>query len=162
MNKMLKRTKATLLGAVAIVLSLVCGVSFIGMIYANSQLSNQMDYILYAEEFGAASGYLTDQVRGYAATGDITYYNNYWTEVNTTKTRENSVAALEELGLEQDEMDIINHVYEVSDGLIPLEEQAMAYAQQGNLQAALDLLYGVEYEAGVEEVEKSLDGWGKV
>ncbi|MBQ4347604.1 MAG: methyl-accepting chemotaxis protein, partial [Firmicutes bacterium] len=148
---------ATILSVVSIVSMLICGASFVGVVYANSKLSSQADYIIYAEEFGAASGYLTEQVRSYAASGDKEYYNNYWHEVNTAKTRENSVAALEALGLEPSETALINEVYSISDGLIPLEEQAMEYVQRGNLTAALNLLYGDEYVSGVEKVNETLE-----
>lgn len=156
MNKMQKKSKATLLSVVTIALVLVCGLSFAGVVYMNSRLSSQMDYIVHAENFGSASGYLTEQVRSYAATGDTAYYDNYWYEVNTAKTRENSVAALQALGLEQAETDLINHVYDISDSLIPLEEQAMGYVQAGDLDAAIAILYGADYVAGVNEVTGTL------
>uniref|UniRef100_UPI004057844E methyl-accepting chemotaxis protein n=1 Tax=Agathobacter sp. TaxID=2021311 RepID=UPI004057844E len=157
MKKLKKKTKAKLFGFTTIVLVLICAISFVQVVYTSNQLESQMDYIIHAEDFGNASGYLTEQVRGYAATGDITYYNNYWHEVNTAMTRENSVAALTELGLNQDEQALIDQVYKVSDSLIPLEKEAMAQTQAGNLQTALSILYGEEYEAGVAEIESTLN-----
>ena len=48
MNKMQKKSKATLLSVVTIALVLICGLSFAGVVYMNSRLSSQMDYIVHA------------------------------------------------------------------------------------------------------------------
>lgn len=73
-----KKAKAKILGILSIVLSLICGITVVFMRQASNQLTTSMDFIIYAETFSGASGYLTDEVRSYAATGDIAHYNNYW------------------------------------------------------------------------------------
>ncbi|MBR5509848.1 MAG: HAMP domain-containing protein [Lachnospiraceae bacterium] len=160
MRKMKKRTKAKFLSILTIVMVLVCGMSCLGIFYVNSALTDELDYVIhaydYAKTFGDASGYLTDEVRAYAATGDRKHYDNYWYEVNTAKNRDNSVEAMHALGISQTESDLIDKVYSLSDGLIPIEEQAMEYTMAGNTAGALGLLYGAEYKAGVEEITATL------
>ncbi len=160
MRKMKKRTKAKFLSILTVFMVLICGISCIGVFYVNSELSTELDYVIhaydYAKNFGDASGYLTDQVRAYAATGDRTYYDNYWYEIDTAMNRDNNVAALRALGLSQEESDLIDKVYSLSDGLVPLEEKAMEYTKEGNTAGALGILYGKEYQAGADEISSTL------
>ncbi len=156
-NKMQKHAKAKVLSTLSILLVVICGIAIAGMDYVNNKLTTQMDFIIYAETFSGASGYLTDEVRSYAATGNKEHYDNYWYEVNTAQNREISVNAMLELGLGEEEQDLINRVSSISNGLIPLEEEAMKYTQAGNLDAAIDILYGKEYIDGITEIGQMND-----
>ena len=50
--------------------------------HLNDAYEHLHDLTLYTDAFGDASSYLTDEVRGYAASGDQTHYDNYWNEIN--------------------------------------------------------------------------------
>ena len=58
-------------------------------------------------ELATASDYLTNEARRYVQFGDKAPYDNYWKEVNETKTRDHVVARLTELKAPQKELDLI-------------------------------------------------------
>lgn len=160
-KKMKKATKAKVLSVVTVLILLFCLVAVYGMNNCNimraQALEDQQNYMLYVDAFGDASAYLTDQVREYAATGNTAHYDNYWYEVNTAKNREKNIALLQELGLTLDEQAMINSISAISNNLIPLEEEAMAYTAKGNMQKAMDILYGETYVAGVAEIKSTIE-----
>ncbi len=92
-----------------------------------------------------ASDYLTDQVRNYAQSNNKIYYDAYWEEVNQTKTRENVIIRLKELGVEQEYLTLLEEAENESAALVLTEEIAMDETQKGNLDKARNLLYGEEY-----------------
>ena len=159
-TKMKKSVKAKILSTLTIVMVLLCGISALAVDVANNQyeqaLSNQMDYYVHVDSFGDASGYLTDEVRAYAANGDSVHYDNYWREVNVDKNRDIHIDALNKLGLTEEEQEMVDSIFSISNQLIPLEEQAMAYVAGGNLTAATALLYGDEYVGGVTEIGETI------
>ena len=127
MKKMQKRTKAKFLGILTIILVLICGICGGSLIYVSNTLSNQLTYTIsayeYSDKFGDASGYLTDEVRAYAANGNKVHYDNYWYEVNTAQTRDICVAGMKDLGISAKEEALIEEVFSISNNLIPLEDQ---------------------------------------
>ncbi len=159
-QKMMKSAKAKLLSILTIFMVLICAISFTVLRVVNGQhqeaLRNQMLYYIYVDEFADASTYLTTEVRAYAATGNRTHYDNYWYEVNTAKNRESNTNALKELGLTDKELKMVESIASISNNLVPLEEKAMDYTQKDNLTSAMTILYGTEYEAGVNEIKATI------
>ena len=157
---MKKATKAKWLGILSIVLVLICAFAIYCVVEANSRqetvLEQQTAYLLHVKEFGDASSYLTDEVRAYAANGDIAHYNNYWYEINTAQNREINIAALQELGLTAEEQAMVDLISSISNSLVPLEEQAMELTAAGKNQAAIDILYGSEYSEGVLQITNTI------
>lgn len=155
-HRMKKSTKAKLLAVITIVMCLLSAVAALISSQLNkSTIALMQDEILYTKyvgNFGDASAYLTNEVRAYAATGDITRYNNYWREVNTDKNRDKAVAALRELGLTAEEESLISKISNLSNNLIPLEEQAMALTEAGETVEAVRLLNSGSYADGVAEI----------
>lgn len=95
-----------------------------------------------------ASDYLTNEVRAYTQFGDRVHYDNYWTEVNETKTRDMVVQRLQELNVPNELLSLVEQAQANSNDLINLEEQAMAAVEAGNLTRARELVYGADYAAG--------------
>ncbi|MBR3840838.1 MAG: HAMP domain-containing protein [Erysipelotrichales bacterium] len=81
------------------------------------------------------------------------YYDDYWKEVNVDKRRETAVENMENIGLTDEEVAMIEKISSISNGLIPLEEEAMKLTDEGDLTGAMAILYGEEYTAGVLEIE---------
>lgn len=102
-----------------------------------------------ANRFMNASSFLTNEVRAYAATGHQEYYDAYWDEVNNQKNREGGIAAMQEIGITKDEQAMIDQMSEISDSLVPLEEEAMEKVAAGRMEEALDFVYGTEYSSAV-------------
>ena len=107
---------------------------------------------IYIDEFGDTSAYLTDEVRAYAANGDKVHFDNYWNEVNNEKNRERNIELAKEGGIKENELEILESIACISDGLIVLEEQAMELTAAGKHDEALAILYGEEYVSGVDEI----------
>ena len=164
-KKMKKSDKSKLLSILTIAFIIVCAVVTFQVSQFNQKLlqalSDQMNLILYADNFSDASSYLTNEVRCYAVTGKEEYYNNYWREVNTDKNREKNVEAMKEIGLTEEEIRMIDQISNISNSLVPFEEEAMALTQEGDLQSAYSILYGDEYEAGVQQIKSIVSEFDK-
>ncbi|MBR2896035.1 MAG: HAMP domain-containing protein, partial [Oscillospiraceae bacterium] len=155
-KKMSQSKMVNVIGLLSMGLVLLFCAAMVAITVVNSQLNEAYEglYYLttYADNFGDASGYLTEEVRSYAASGDITHYDNYWYEVNTAQNRENNIAAAKEIGLTDQELAILDEISTISNNLIPLEEEAMALTAAGKQDEANAILFGPEYMAGVEKI----------
>lgn len=128
-----------------------------------------------SQAFADASDYLTNEVWHFIATQDIDHMQNYWTEVNVTKSREKAADALIKLSLTSDEKALINAAKKESDRLIDGDAWAMrltsdamglsaselplqvarvnlsneekALAPEQKLELAFDYIFGEEYTA---------------
>ena len=122
----------------------------------NQQLSvdseNRFNLTYNANRFMNGSAYLTNEVRAYAATGEQVHYDNYWNEINNLKNRDLGVAAMQEIGITEEEQAMIDQMSSLSNNLVPLEEQAMENVQAGELPEALNYVYGAEYTSAITEI----------
>ncbi|WP_313527492.1 methyl-accepting chemotaxis protein [Anaerotignum sp.] len=131
------------------------------MLFWNQSASNDYDTVLERKDrliagavrFEAASAYLTQEVRAYAATGDKEHYDNYWREVNTDKNRELALSDMREIGITDKEEEMISEMASLSNNLIPLEEQAMTLAGEGQMLDAISILYGDKYEESASQIK---------
>lgn len=116
----------------------------------------------YAIRFMNTSGYLTGEARAYCATGAIKHFNNYMTEVDKTKTRENSLAGMVEKGLSDEGKTIVNSMMDLSNVLVPQEKAAMKLAADGDYMTASLAVLSAEYNDTVTEIAtnkiKLIDG----
>lgn len=139
----------------------ICALLFmLVLIIAYSDVSRQLEdanedrfELTYnANRFMNGSAYLTNEVRAYAATGSQEHYDNYWNEVNNLKNRDLGVAAMQEIGITDDEQKMIDSMYSLSNQLVPLEEQAMEQVQAGEQGAAVTYVYGEEYSSSISKI----------
>ena len=107
-----------------------------------------------ANRFMNGSSYLTNEVRAYAATGSQEHYDNYWNEVNNLKNRDIGVEKMKEIGITSKEQSMIDEMSNLSNTLVPLEENAMKNVMAGNEAAAVDYVYGKEYESSVAKINQ--------
>ena len=159
-KKAIKQSTLTFfLMATSIVLIILCAASF-SLIVASSQrvdvaASNRYELSINAKRFMEASAYLTNEVRAYAATGDITHYNNYWNEIDTTKNRDLAVEKMRAIGLTYHENALVTEMYALSTNLVPLEKEAMALVASGNSASAIKLVYGWSYEDWIGRIRSA-------
>ncbi len=113
---------------------------------------NRFELTYNANRFMNGSAYLTNEVRAYAATGSQAHYDNYWNEINNLKNRDIGVATMQEIGITADEQAMIDGMYSLSNQLVPLEEQAMEQVQAGEQEAAIDYVYGTEYNDSITKI----------
>ena len=153
-----KLSVATVAGFVAVVTIFVILMGFINK-YANINQENSHKVIKvfnHIELIANASDYLTNMARMYAVTGDKVFYDNYWKEVNETKTREKALGVLADLGVPASILNIANKAKSASDTLIKLEEESFAAVAAGDLKLAQEKVIGEQYEIGKAKIVDGL------
>lgn len=113
---------------------------------------NRAALIDAANQFMNGSAYLTNEVRAYAATARKVHYDNYWNEVNTLQNREKGYDTMTRIGITDAEKNTIDSMSALSNQLVPLEENAMNNVQAGNLDEALDFVYGDDYSNNITKI----------
>jgi len=117
----------------------------------------QLSVTMALDQYRLGSKALTSAVQSYAVTGEQQYYDDYMAELNTDKNRDKALAVLEEEGLEDSEWATLDKIQSLSNGLVPLEEAAMASVQAGDLESAQNDVFGQEYEATVVQINDLTD-----
>ena len=59
---------------------------------------------------------------------------------------------MQEIGITDEEQSMIDEMAALSNNLVPLEENAMKNVQEGNLQEALDYVYGTDYSTAITQI----------
>lgn len=118
----------------------------------SKQSKNQVQLIEAANQFLNGSAYLTDEVRAYAATGDQIHYDNYWKEINEYKNREKGYETMVRIGITDSEETMIKKMSDISNALVPLEENAMKNVQKNKKAEALEYVYGKQYDESITEI----------
>lgn len=99
--------------------------------YMKMELASEQ-YILAqqsAADLSSASDYLTDEVRSFVVTGDISHMDNYFEEADVTQRRDKAVAGLQEMfeGHESAALDHLSTALDYSNELMEQEYLAMSY-----------------------------------
>lgn len=139
------------LGVIGIILSIVAN------ILVSSSKDSQLEVEMALNQYRLGSKALTYAVQSYAVAGTEAYYDDYMAELNEHKNREKALAILEENGIADDEWEMIDEIAGMSNGLVPLEEQAIESVQKGNLQEAQSFVFSEEYEETVNEINAKTD-----
>lgn len=157
MKRAMNQSTLTLLlngASILALLFMVFSLFSYGQITQKLHVANQerFDLTYNANRFMDGSAYLTNEVRAFAATGAQEHYDNYWNEVNTLQNRDKGVAAMQEIGITQEEQKMIDDMSSLSNNLVPLEEEAMKNVQAGKMQEAIDYVYGTEYDTSIAQI----------
>lgn len=152
MNKMVKDTyKVVIIGVALLVLFIITNMA--SSIMSREQISTTE----YLNQYRSGSKTLTSEVQSYAVTGKQIYYDGYMNELNVDKNRDIAFAGLEKGGLTDSEWEWLNSIAGMSEGLVPLEVEAMEYAGAGDLEAASAIVFGDEYEGIVKQISEQTD-----
>lgn len=121
--------------------------------------SNEDRYqlLINANQFTNASKNLTNNVRLYSITGEQTYYDAYYKEINVTHDRENGIADMRAIGISSAEDSMIEKMLSLSNGLVPLEEQAFEDAKNGKMAQAQDAVFGNDYVVVANQITQLQD-----
>ena len=143
-------------------LSVAIGVVLlVGFIVFNMGLSSihsaQLNTTVALNQYRIASKTLTYNIQSYAVTGEQRYYDGYMKELNEDRNREQAIESLEHCDLKEDEWTSLNQIASMSNQLVPMEEEAMAYVQAGDLEAAQACVFSTEYENSVDQISKQTD-----
>ncbi|MTH54909.1 HAMP domain-containing protein [Bacillus mangrovi] len=136
------------------------------MIQRGEAFDRQYEYLSLSADLRGASDYLTNEVRNYAQFGEKEHFDNYWREVNETKTRDRVVSRLKELDTPEALLSLVEEAKQKSDALVLLEGNSMSAVKEGDFNAAREYVFGKEYEEGksnilvpLDQFEKNLADW---
>lgn len=126
--------------AVAIILFVLMGIAGFSLVFLfRTEISdikiNQSKYaqaVRCAEQIRRGSDELTEDIETYVVTGDEQYLLGYWYNINVTKTRDNAVDGMKELGITDEENALISHAMNLSEELTVSEALAMHYILAAN------------------------------
>lgn len=142
---------AVILGALLLIGFLVCNSA------ASRMNVSQINTTAALNQYRIGSKTLTSEVRSYAVTGDIKYYNGYMRELNENRNRDKAIAILQECGLTDEEWADLERISSMSNNLVPLEELAMESVQNGDLETAQASVFSEEYGDTVEQINSVTD-----
>ncbi len=139
----------------------VGAVLLLGFIFFNICMSSlqtaQINTTVALNQYRTASKTLTYDIQSYAVTGDQSYYDGYMKELNQDQNREKALATLEKCSLLDSEWTSLNQIAGMSNELVPLEEQAIAHVQAGDLEAAQACVFSSEYGNSVAQINRQTD-----
>ncbi|GAA3447326.1 methyl-accepting chemotaxis protein [Planomonospora venezuelensis] len=87
----------------------------------------------------SASDHLTSEARMYAVTADRAHLDNYWNEINVTKTRDKALARLKQLGASQEELALVDQAKANSDALVKTESRSQRLVLEASGTAVADM-----------------------
>lgn len=143
---------------IAIGIGIVLLLGFLAFNLAMSRVSAaQLNTTVALNQYRIGSKTLTYQVQSYAVTGNEEYADAYRKELNEDKNREKAVETLKSCDIKEDEWASLNEIASMSQNLVPLEEAAIEYAKNGDLEAARACVFSTEYENTVNQINKQTD-----
>lgn len=136
-------------------------VLLLGFILFNVAMSKinsaQINTTVALNQYRIASKTLTYNIQSYAVTGEQRYYDAYMKELNEDQNREKAIETLKKCALMETEWASLNQIADMSNHLVPLEEEAIAYVQAGDLAAAQACVFSTTYGDSVEQINRQTD-----
>ena len=143
--------------SIVIVAVIVLAIFVFLTIFSQRKSQIQLENTMYLTQFCTGSENLTSAVQAFAVTADEKYYQEYMDELEVVKNRDIALEGLKKNGLEDSEWDMINNISNLSNELVPLETSAMDSARAGDTKAAMDYVFGDEYEDTVHIINNDTD-----
>lgn len=137
---------AVVLGAVLLVLSIGTN------IWVSMVTDEELETTTFLNQYRLGSKTLTHAVQSYAATGEQQYYNEYMKELEEDKNRDIAWAGLKKNDIQKSEWNSMEQIAELSNGLVPIEKEAMELAGQGDVDGAKERVFGEEYAKTTEQI----------
>ncbi len=142
---------AVAVGAVLLLLSLGTN------LWMGKVTDEELETTTYLNQYRLGSKTLTYAVQAYASTGAQKYYDAYMKELNEDKNRDIAWAGLKKNHITDKEWKTMNQIAEFSDGLVPLEEEAMDSAGKGDIESARNYVFGEEYGNTTKQINDLTD-----
>lgn len=143
---------------VSVVTGAVLLLGFILFNMAMSRISSaQINTTVALNQYRVASKTLTYDIQSYAVTGEQKYYDGYTKELNEDRNREQALETLKKCDLKDSEWASLNQIAEMSNQLVPLEEEAIAHVQAGDLAAAQACVFSAQYGDSVDKISRQTD-----
>lgn len=119
--------------------------------------AEQLETTMYLNQYRMGSKTLTSEVQSYAVTGNSVYYDNYMKELEVDKNRDVAWEGLKKNDVTAEEWASLEKIAALSNGLVPLEEEAIAHAANGELEEAMAHVFGEEYEDTIQQINSMTD-----
>lgn len=119
--------------------------------------SAQLNTTVALNQYRVGSKTLTYNIQSYAVTGEQEYYDGYMKELNEDRNREQAVETLKDCDITEEEWESLNQIASMSENLVPLEQEAIAYVQEGDLEAAKACVFSAEYGDTVNKINQQTD-----
>lgn len=139
------------IGGVLLVISIVMN------LYVTLVEEERLETAQLLNQYRLGSKALTYAVQAYSVTGNVEYYNDYMRELNEDKNRDIAWAGLKKNDITAEEWREMENIARLSDGLVPLEEEAMRAAASGNQEDAIAYVFGEQYEADIATINSLTD-----
>ena len=146
-----KSITALVLGGIMLAISII--INF----YTTFVEADRLETTQFLNQYRLGSKALTYAVQAYAVTGNETYYNDYMRELNEDRNRDLAWEGLKRNDITDDEWSEMEHIAELSDALVPLEEEAMRAAASGDQELAISYVFGEKYEADIAVINSQTD-----
>lgn len=150
MKKAIKQSTLTFILNSASILLIALSIAAFFLIVRSDQAvdranRDRYDIVYNARRFMEASSRLTDEARAYAATGDSVHRDNYRREAEELQNREMGVANMRWIGLTEKEAALVEQMAVLSTGLISLDKKAIELVEAGDMNGAIQAVYGPSY-----------------
>lgn len=136
-------------------------VLLLGFIFFNMAMSKinneQINTTVALNQYRTASKTLTYNIQSYAVTGEQQYYDKYMEELNEDQYREKAIETLKSCALKEEEWASLNQIADMSNQLVPLEEETIAHVQAGDLAAAQACVFSGTYGDSVDRINRQTD-----
>ncbi len=142
---------ALAMGGVLLVISIVMN------FYVRLVEEDRLETTQMLNQYRLGSKALTYAVQAYSVTGNLEYYNDYMKELNEDKNRDIALAGLKENDITEEEWRKMESIAALSDGLVPLEEEAMRAAFAGKREEAIAYVFGEQYESDIAAINAQTD-----
>lgn len=119
--------------------------------------NSELEVTMALNQYRLGSKALTYAVQSYAVTGNKQYYDDYMRELNTDKNRNKALEILKANDIKDYEWEKLNDISNLSNGLVPLEEQAMLKVEKGDLVSAQNSVFGEEYRNTIGQINDLTD-----
>jgi methyl-accepting chemotaxis protein len=125
--------RQTVVTRVSVLAAAVLGACTIGSVVvafsttrsADAAVRQQSQSLAAAAQVQESSKFLTNTVRAFTATGDKSWLDQYWTEVDVTQSQVKALQRLKQLGTPAAEIALVNQAHDNSYELVKRETRAM-------------------------------------
>ena len=128
----------------------------VNLISSNAQ-SEQLNATKALNQYRNGSKSLTYSVQSYAVTGNKSYYDAYMKELNEDQSREKALEILKGINITSSEWEELNNISGLSEGLVPLEEEALESASGGDTETGCGYVFSDEYEDTISQISLLTD-----
>ncbi|MFV0440200.1 MAG: EAL domain-containing protein [Lachnospirales bacterium] len=150
-------TKLLVVGIfVLIFMLLVSTAATIKLIVREAYLLEREDtYSKHLYHLVEGSNYLTYQIFNYVVNEEDEHLGNYLYEIEVGRSREKAVKSLVDIGVSEEELDLVNGMLQLSNDLAKIEYQAIDLMEKSEVKEAQALIFSEEYTEYKDKIKNN-------